>query len=151
MSEKRKPRAGKGGAFVYAGAIYSYYDDIRELKADGFTFATICKFLEGKGMLPPDADRRSFCRAFRREAARRKRAAKAKKTEILHGNATKAMNPKGDTARREVLPVRAAQDQSAVPARQSAPDPGRLVINPDNTFNIREADLSGLPDPDSIK
>jgi hypothetical protein len=41
----------RGGGFHYARAIYAYFTEIQELKAEGFTMATICKFLEKKDQL----------------------------------------------------------------------------------------------------
>jgi hypothetical protein len=133
----------KGGMFAYAAAIYRYFDDIRELTSDGYTFATVCKFLEGKNILPADSDPRSFCRAFNREASRRKRAAKSKKAEGTHDTG-KAAKPIGNSAKGAVLPV-AAQKQAVVPTNP-APDPFNLVVAPDNTFNIRPIDPDDLPD-----
>jgi DNA-binding transcriptional MerR regulator len=65
----------RGGEFIYARAVYAYFREIEELKAEGFTLATICRFLEKREILPAGSDPRSFCRAFRRrrEAVGRKR------------------------------------------------------------------------------
>ncbi|GHV30577.1 hypothetical protein FACS1894167_11640 [Synergistales bacterium] len=139
----------KGGTFVYAGAIYRYFEDIRDLKAEGYTFATICKFLEEKNVLPADSDQRSFCRAFRREVARRKRTAKAKKSEGIHGTVISPNKPKGN-ATKEVSSASAAQGMGFVPTKPM-PDKTGLQVNTDNTFNIRPIDLDDLPDPSSIK
>ncbi|GHV51330.1 hypothetical protein FACS1894216_05160 [Synergistales bacterium] len=139
----------KGGMFVYAGAIYRYFEDIRDLKAEGYTFATICKFLEEKNILPTDSDQRSFCRAFRKEVARRKLAAKAKKTEGIHDTVISPNKPKGNAAR-EVSAASAIQRTGVVPAKPM-PDRTGLQVNTDNTFNIRPIDLNDLPDPSSIR
>lgn len=64
-------RSGK--AYPYAQTIYACFSEIEKLIDAGFTMATICKYLEGEGVLPNGADIHSFRRAFRREVARRSR------------------------------------------------------------------------------
>ena len=137
-----------GGEFFYAQAIYSYFSDIEKLKAEGFTLTTICKFLEKKGVLPISSDPRSFRRAFRREAERRKQV--IAKEENVHDTSTKGMKLKENAPKHEF---------SGVSANEVKREPGNSVIsvklknsksgpqiNPDNTFKIAPVDPDDLPD-----
>lgn len=63
-------------AFYYARAAYTAFREINALREEGFSMAAICKVMERDGLLPKDASRDSFRRAFRKELARRDRASK---------------------------------------------------------------------------
>jgi hypothetical protein len=132
----------RGGVSHYARTVYACFAEIQNLTAEGFTLSTICKFLERKGVLPQGADTRGFCRAYRREVARRERPvrskrAKAKEVSVRNDNAAKLTEATG--ARRE----------PAMTGKQTPPplEPkGGLRLNPDNTFKIEPIDFDGLPD-----
>jgi DNA-binding transcriptional MerR regulator len=63
-------------AFYYAKTAYTAIREISALREEGFSMAAICKVMERDGLLPKDASRNSFRRAFRKELARRDRASK---------------------------------------------------------------------------
>jgi DNA-binding transcriptional MerR regulator len=123
-------RAGEFPHARYARAAYLYFDEILELRADGFSLATVCKVLEARGVLPEGADRRSFCRAVRKESARRERAERLRM---------------GDTGRRAEKRERTEPStaRSSIDCGESG---AGLRINPDNTFTIRPIDPDDLPD-----
>jgi hypothetical protein len=132
----------RGGVFHYARAVYACFAEIQNLISEGFTLSTICKFLERKGILPPGADVRSFCRAFRREKTRRERSAKRKSK-----NAKEAL-VKNDNAVK-LTETNNAKRETGTPDIQTQPTVkpgGRLQVNPDNTFVIKPIDFDGLPD-----
>jgi hypothetical protein len=135
----------RGGEFPYARAVYACFSEIQGLMAEGFTLATICKFLEKKVALPASADTHSFCRAFRRELARRERA-KPKERKVKAGEANKNSVAKSATA------PSARREPDNLPPQTPAPvNPrSRLQVNPDNTFVIRPIDRSLLPDYDKL-
>jgi hypothetical protein len=135
-----------GGGFSYARTVYACFAEIQNLTAEGFTLATICKFLETKGALPRGADRRSFCRAFRKERARRERPVKRKKSSVKEASvkdddAARLTETSGDTREMEV-PV--MKKQSPI-EHGSGPR-----INPDNTFRIEPVDIEDLPDFENL-
>jgi hypothetical protein len=134
-----------GGEFPYARAVYAYFPEIQGLMEEGFTLATICKFLVKKGVLPAGADTHSFCRAFRREKARRERA-KPKERKMKGGTANK------DNATKSATASNARLEPVNLPPQPPAPvnPEGRLQVNPDNTFVIRPIDPSLLPDYDEL-
>ena len=131
----------RGGEFSYARAIYAYFDEIRKLKAEGFTLTTICNFLEKKGVLPTDSDPRSFRRAFRREAVRRQKT--ILKEENINDTAKKGIKVKANIPKGE-----GAKQKPEVPVIPVKPKNNRAgpQINPDNTFNITPVDPDDLPD-----
>jgi hypothetical protein len=135
----------RGGEFFYAQAIYGCFDEIEELKAEGFTLTTICKYLERKEVLPTGSDPRSFCRAFRREAARRKQA--VPKERDISDTTKKALKSKENAPKREISGTSAQQrpEASFTPAKPKSGKPG-VQINPDNTFKIAPIDPDDLPD-----
>ena len=135
----------RGGDFFYAQVIYGYFSEIEKLKAEGFTLTTICKFLEKKGALPADSDPRSFRRAFRREAARRRRA--TPKEAKINDTAKKEVKAREDVLKNKALEVDAKQKPgfSFAPAKPKSGKPG-LQINPDNTFEIAPIDPDDIPD-----
>jgi hypothetical protein len=145
LEEVRKTETpGKRGVFAYAGAIYRYFEDIRELKAEGFSLVTICKFLAEKGILPINYDTHSFRRAFQREAARRRRVENSKGG--VRRAAIKNVST-GNAAKREIPAIGAEQEprDSSIPPEPLAGKAG-VQINPDNTFTIRPIDPDDLPD-----
>ena len=131
----------RGGEFSYARAIYAYFDEIKKLKAEGFTLTTICNFLEKKGALPTDSDPRSFRRAFRREAVRRQKT--ILKEENINDTAKKGIKAKANIPKDE-----GAKQKPEVPVIPVKPKNKRSgpQINPDNTFNITPVDPDDLPD-----
>jgi len=129
----------RGGEFSYAQAIYTYFDEIEKLKAEGFTLATICKFLEKKEILPINASPYSFRRAFRREAVRRKRA--ILKEDNAHGTSKKGMKPKENAPKHEPSRVSVNEVKREPKSNKVGPH-----INPDNTFRIAPVDPDDLPD-----
>ncbi len=133
----------RGGDFCYAQAIYGNFSEIEKLKAEGFSLTTVCKFLEKKGALPPGADPRSFRRAFRREIARRRRAAPK---EVLVRE-RKSANSKENIPKRENAGTGTIPDREApvIPTKRKNNLTGRQV-NPDGTFMIAPVDLDDLPD-----
>jgi DNA-binding transcriptional MerR regulator len=141
--ETRKNHApGRAGEFPYARAAYSYFDEILELRADGFSLATVRKVLEARGVLPEGADRRSFCRAVRHESARRARAEMSRRKGAASGEEPRNEEARGYAAGRE----RTAPPGAAV-AYPDGPESGAgLRINPDNTFTIKPIDPDDLPD-----
>lgn len=131
---------GRNGDFPYARLVSACFEEIAELKDEGFSMATIRRFLEKRGVLAPDSDPRSFCRAFRRESARRMRRAKSKgmrdKTANVRSVASERPTPaetKTKVAHEPVRPV----------SRKSTRGP---QVNPDNTFTIRPIDENDLPE-----
>ena len=135
----------RGGDCLYAQAIYSNFDEIVKLKADGFTLMTICKFLEKKGALPKDSDPHSFRRAFRREGTRRLRV--TSKEVNVNDTTKKDMKVKENIPKIESSDVSVKQksEASVIPAkpRNSKPKPS---INPDYTFDMAQIDPDDLPD-----
>lgn len=93
----------QGAAFCYSKAAYAAFREITALREEGFSMATIHKVMESDGLLPKNSSQYSFRRAFRRESARRERAAKAPRNEHP-GNDTgkrEAVTPAGKTAAAE--------------------------------------------------
>jgi DNA-binding transcriptional MerR regulator len=135
----------RGGDFFYAQAIYAYFSEIEALQAEGFTLATICKFLEKKDVLPKDSDPYSFRRAFSREAIRRKRA--TPKEVNINDTAKKGINTKANASKGNVSEIRSKHrpDASVIPVKPKNNRTGPL-INPDNTFTITPVDPDDLPD-----
>ena len=136
----------KTDTFSYAKAIYTYYEEIEQLTAEKFTMTTICKYLEGKGALPNDADVHNFRRAFRRERARREKLAMAQKKKSRK-SVSKTKSPATS------IPLANAEERKIAPVRkQAAKETGAGVrINPDNTFRIKPIDPDDLPDIDNLK
>jgi hypothetical protein len=64
-----------GAAFCYSRAVYAAFHEIAALREEKFSLAAICKVMESDGLLPERACPHSFRRAFRRELARRNKAA----------------------------------------------------------------------------
>jgi DNA-binding transcriptional MerR regulator len=83
----------QGAAFCYSKAAYAAFSEITALREEGFSMATIHKVMESDGLLPKNSSPYSFRRAFRRESARRERAAKAPREE----------HPHSDTGKREAV------------------------------------------------
>ena len=129
----------RGGEFSYAQAIYTYFDEIEKLIAEGFTLTTICKFLEKKEILPINASPYSFRRAFRREAVRRKRA--ILKEGNAHATPKKGMKPKENAPKHEPSRVSVNEVKREPKSNKAGPH-----INPDNTFRIAPVDPDDLPD-----
>lgn len=120
----------RGGDFFYARVVHSYFDEIEKLKSEGFSLATICNFLEKKGVLPPDSDPYSFRRAFRRKLARKSKISKEE-----------GIKPKEKVPKHEPkIPVVSTQPTQSKNVRAGT------QINPDNTFNITPVDPDDLPD-----
>jgi DNA-binding transcriptional MerR regulator len=97
----------RGGEYLYAQAIFAYFNEIEKLKAEGFTMATICKFLEKKEVLPNNSDPYSFRRAFRREVVRRERAISQEVN--INDNVKKGMKIKGNTSKNRIFEINATQ------------------------------------------
>lgn len=136
----------RGGNSPYAQAMYDYYAEIVELQSEGFTMATICKYLESKSALPNGADEHSFRRAFRREADRRKRTRKHKETRRKDAPETKM--PTNTTSASAAPAIKANLfPQVTAPIKPVA----GLRVNPDNTFAIRPIDPDDLPDIETMR
>jgi hypothetical protein len=136
----------RGGASHYARTVCACFAEIQGLIAEGFTLSTICKFLEKKGVLPPGADVRSFCRAFNRERSRRERPAKRKRAK------TKEESVKNDNAA-NMMGATAAKQEPGMTGKQTphVTEPkGGLWLNSDNTFKIEPIDLGDLPDFENL-
>jgi DNA-binding transcriptional MerR regulator len=136
----------KGGVFHYARTVYACFAEIQSLTAEGFTLSTICKFLERKGVLPPEADIRSFCRAYRREKTRRERSVRQKKAKV------KEVSVKNDSAAK-LMEATGAKREPAMTDKQT-PHPvkpkGGLRLNPDNTFKIEPINPDDLPNFENL-
>lgn len=131
---------GRNGDFPYARLVSACFEEIAELKDEGFSMATIRRFLEKKGALAPGSDPRSFCRAFRREFARRMRRAKSK------GMRDKAANVRSVASDRPV-PAETKTKVVHESAKPNSRKPARgLQVNSDNTFTIRPIDENDLPE-----
>lgn len=134
--------------FFYAQAICIHFIEVQELRAEGFSMATICRFLEKKGALPVGADPHSFCRAYSREDVRRKRATKYKEQERTNGRSEK---------KNEAAGIAAISGDERKPSLPTSPLPGAsksktgVQINPDNTFRIEPIDPDDLPEIENIK
>jgi hypothetical protein len=119
---------------VYALAVKSGYGEIRKLREEGYSYEVICATLSEQGVLPIGASPKNFCSAFLRETKRReKRAMEAdasNRAEVRKSNAAGFKNTDSKTER------------PASPRIAASPDHGKLVVNPDNTFNIRPSGLS---------
>jgi hypothetical protein len=129
----------RGGAFCYARAVYACFTEIQGLVSEGFTLATICRFLEKKGVLPVGADTRGFCGAYRRENSRRERSARPKKTKAKEVKNDGAAKLNGTTG---------TEREPDTPAKQTIPPVkprGGVLVNPDNTFEIRLINRDLLP------
>ena len=144
IKETEIPGKG-GGGFFYAQVVYGHFDAIEKLKVEGFTLTTICRFLEKKGALPPNADPHSFRRAFRREIARRQRV--ISKEVKVNDTAKKRMESKENISKHEILEASMKQNLEA-PIITTKPknSKARPQINPDNTFRIAPIDPDDLPD-----
>jgi hypothetical protein len=79
--------------FSYARIARTAFDDIRELTAEGFSYAAICEAFETKGLLPEGSKPYSLSRAMRREGSRRQ-----KRAAPVRGFAEKSAGKKLDTA-----------------------------------------------------
>ena len=135
----------RGGEFLYAQAVYSCFSDIEILKAEGFTLATICKYLEKREILPKNSDPHSFCRAFRREIKRRQRA---ELKEVNTDDTTKRnINTEENFQKRDVSKISEQKKPEIpfIPARAKNGKAG-LHVNPDNTFKMPPKDLDDMPD-----
>lgn len=134
-----------GRDFPYAKTVYACFAEIQNLTAEGFTLSTICKYLTKKGALPPGADSRSFCRAFRKERARRERFETQKKSRtrrpVKNDDAGKLGEATG-TKQGVSLPA---------PAYRTHVEPDKGArLNPGNTFEIEPIDPDDLPDFGSL-
>jgi DNA-binding transcriptional MerR regulator len=141
---RKTEKPGRSGrAFFYAQAIYAHFKEIEELKAEGFTLATIRKFLESKGVLPAGSDTRSFCRAFRREAARRKQV----ELKEVNADEVRKNGSKGRDAPKREVQAAGVKQGSGVPSIPTKAHKGKagVQINPDNTFTISPVDPEDLP------
>jgi 2-keto-4-pentenoate hydratase/2-oxohepta-3-ene-1,7-dioic acid hydratase in catechol pathway len=140
----------RGGDFFYAQVMYSHFDEIEKLKAEGFTLTIICKFLEKKGALPTNSDLHSFRRAFRREAARRQRV--NSKEVNVNDTAKKGIKTGENVSKHEasVVNVRQRPEVPFIPVKPKN-NSSRPEINPDNTFTIKPINPDDLPDVESIK
>ena len=135
----------RGGESFYAQAIYSHFGEIKKLKTEGFTLATICKFLGKKGVLPMNSDPNSFRRAFRREIVRRQRTSLK---EINVNDTTKKNIKTGENIQKhEISRTNGKQESevSFIPVKKKSGKSG-LQVNPDNTFKITPVDPDDLPD-----
>jgi hypothetical protein len=136
----------RGGAFYYARSVYACFAEIQGLVSEGFTLTTICKYLEGKGVLPAGADARSFCRAYRRERSRRERPVRQKKTK------TREVSVKNDSMTKFTETTSTKQEPGTTGKQTPLPiEPrGGLRLNPDNTFEIEPIDPDDLPDFENL-
>ena len=73
---KESETPGRHGAtYCYSRVVYAAFREIAELRDEKFSLAAICRVMESDGLLPERACPQSFRRAFRRELARRNKAA----------------------------------------------------------------------------
>ena len=135
----------RGGEFFYAQVVYAHFSEIEKLKTEGFTLATIYKFLEKKEVLPIDSDTHSFRRAFRREIARRQRV--VLKEENANSKTKKTINTRENISKQELSRISEKQEPevSFTPVKARSGRPG-LQVNPDNTFRMKPIDPDDLPD-----
>jgi hypothetical protein len=111
----------------YSLAVRSGYEDIKQLREDGYSYDVICEALSEKGVLQPNAKPKNLCSAFLRETKRReKRAMRANSSNRAEGK-----SPMGMKTGSQVTP-----EKTTAPARE------KLTVNPDNTFNIRPSALT---------
>ena len=136
----------KGSVFHYARTVYACFADVQNLIAEGFTLATICKYLEKKGALPSGADTRSFCRAYRREKIRRERSVRQKKTTV------KEVSVKNDNVAKLTEATGAKREPAMTDKHTQPPVEPKdgLRLNSDNTFKIEPIDFDDLPDFKSL-
>jgi hypothetical protein len=137
----------RDGTSHYARTVRACFAEIQGLIAEGFTLSMICKFLEKKGVLPPGADNRSFCRAFNRERSRRERFVKQRKKGKIKEESVKSDNEAN------LRNASAAKQESGMTREQTpseAESKGGLRLNSDNTFKIEPVDLGDLPDFENL-
>ena len=135
----------RGGEFLYAKAIYAYFNEIEKLKAEGFTFITICKSLERRGILPKNSDPHSFRRAYRREIIRRQRTALK---EVNADDRTKRNIKAGENVQKYEISRKGEQRKLGIPftpARTKNSKAG-LHVNTDNTFDLTPINDDDMPD-----
>jgi hypothetical protein len=75
--------------FSYARVVRAAFEDIRELMAEGFSYAIICEALERDGFLREGSSPYSLSRALRREGIRRRKIAELAGTERFSDGADK--------------------------------------------------------------
>jgi hypothetical protein len=133
----------RGAAFCYARAAYAAFREISELRGEGFSMAAICKVMENDGLLPKGASRHSFRRAFRKELARRGRAAKAERGEHPAANAAGKKEPRAPArkpaaADKPENPVSGAEDEKLKELTGNVVDTGTGVIRklPNGSFDF---------------
>jgi hypothetical protein len=78
-------RGKQRSGFSYARIVRAAFEDIRELTAEGVSYAAICEAFEANGLLPKGSEPYSLSRAMRREGARRQKRAEPARTERLAG------------------------------------------------------------------
>jgi hypothetical protein len=66
---KRQPT--RNGRSSFASVVKMGYEDIRELRAKGYSFRFIMEELIEAGFFPPDTDSKYLCQAFTREKKNR--------------------------------------------------------------------------------
>jgi hypothetical protein len=111
----------------YSIIVRTGYDDIKQLRADGYSYDVICEVFAEKGVLQPNANPKNLCSAFLREMKRREKRAMAANIS----NSTEAKKPTDIKA-----------GNQATQQKTATQDRGKLVVNPDNTFNIRPTGLT---------
>jgi hypothetical protein len=111
---------------IYSIAARTGYDDIRQLRADGYGYDVICEVFAEKGVLQPNASPKNLSSAFLREMKRREKRAMAANTS----NSAEAKKPTDMKAGNQVT------------QQKGTPDREKLIVNPDHTFNIRPNGLT---------
>jgi hypothetical protein len=112
----------------YAHVARAAFEDIRELTAEGFSYAAICEAFETNGLLPKGSKPYSLSRAVRRETARRQKRAEIAGTELPVQDA----GSKSDTAQTS---ANAKSVQNPEHEKMAVPDERKLIVKPDDTFN----------------
>ena len=122
-----------GATYCYSRLVYVAFREIAALREERFSMAAICKVMESDGLLPERASLNSFRRAFRREVARRNKAA----------NRVNAPVDKANPA--AVSPNKAAQNKMGetekelnrkMSGRVVNTGLGKIIKNSDGSFDI---------------
>jgi hypothetical protein len=133
-SIRKSPPVRRRKSMAYALAVKAGYDVIQKLLEDGYSYDVICGELAERGALPSGASPKNLCSAFLREKKR-----KEKRSSAAAASSSPEVKKTGVGGFRNTNREAGSQ---AMPQKPNFPDDQKLVVNPDNTFNIRPTGLS---------
>ena len=134
--------------YCYAKTVVASFEEIQSLRARGIRFDKICELLETSGLLPENANVHSFRQAFAREKTRRSKiggfeAQETKKSGVKVNEACVVSREKKPTEINSPAPR--SSGVLSIPKRMAGNET-RLVVKPDNTFEIRPINTEDLPE-----